>query len=59
MTTIQRLTDSCLTVTTDAGTTLLDPGFHTFDTGEFDLATEGRDANSIAVTSNPRHNAFE
>jgi L-ascorbate metabolism protein UlaG (beta-lactamase superfamily) len=41
MTTIQRLTDSCLTVTTDAGTTLLDPGFHTFDTGEFDLATLG------------------
>jgi L-ascorbate metabolism protein UlaG (beta-lactamase superfamily) len=41
MTTIQRLTDSCLTVTTDSGTTLFDPGFHTFDTGDFDLATLG------------------
>lgn len=41
MTTIRRLTDSCLTVTTDAGTTLFDPGFHTFDTGEFDLTSLG------------------
>lgn len=41
MTTIRRLTDSCLTVTADAGTTLFDPGFHTFDTGEFDLETLG------------------
>ena len=30
MATIRRLTDSCLTVTDDAGTTLFDPGFHTF-----------------------------
>ena len=49
MTTIRRLTDSCLTVTTDAGTTLFDPGFHTFDTGEFDLATIG-DVQRVLIT---------
>ena len=31
MATIRRLTDSCLLVTDDTGTTLFDPGFHTFD----------------------------
>jgi glyoxylase-like metal-dependent hydrolase (beta-lactamase superfamily II) len=41
MTTIRRLTDSCLSVTTEAGTTLFDPGFHTFDTGEIDLDSIG------------------
>jgi len=30
MTTIRRLTDSCLIVTTDDGATMFDPGFHTF-----------------------------
>ncbi len=49
MTTIRRLTDSCLTVTTDAGTTLLDPGFHTFDTGEFDLESLG-DIQRVLIT---------
>jgi L-ascorbate metabolism protein UlaG (beta-lactamase superfamily) len=49
MTTIQRLTDSCLTVTTEAGTTLFDPGFHTFDTGEFDLASLG-DVQRVLIT---------
>ncbi len=49
MTTIQRLTDSCLTVTTDTGTTLFDPGFHTFDTGEFDLASLG-DIQRVLIT---------
>ncbi len=37
MATIQRLTDSCLLVTTDQDATLFDPGFHTFQSGEFDL----------------------
>jgi hypothetical protein len=41
MTTITRLTDSCLTVSTDQGTTLLDPGFFTFDSGKFDLDSLG------------------
>jgi L-ascorbate metabolism protein UlaG (beta-lactamase superfamily) len=49
MTTIQRLTDSCLTVTTDSGTSLFDPGFHTFDTGEFDLASLG-DVQRVLIT---------
>ena len=49
MTTIRRLTDSCLTVTTDAGTTLFDPGFHTFDTGEFDLDSLG-DVQRVLIT---------
>lgn len=31
MATITRLSDSCLTVTTDEGTTLFDPGFFTWD----------------------------
>lgn len=41
MTTIRRLTNSCLTVTDDSGTTLFDPGFFTFDSGEIDLDTIG------------------
>ena len=41
MTIIRRLTDSCLTVATDRGTTLFDPGFHTFDSGKVDLASIG------------------
>lgn len=41
MPTIRRLSDSCLTVTTDAGTDLFDPGFHTFDTGVVDLDSIG------------------
>lgn len=47
MTTIRRLTDSCLTVTGDSGTTLFDPGFHTFD--EFDLQTLG-DVQRVLIT---------
>jgi len=49
MSTIKRLTDSCLLVTTDIGTTLLDPGFHTFTSGEVDLDTIG-DVQRILVT---------
>ena len=41
MTTIRRLTNSCLTVTDDTGTTLFDPGFFTFDSGEIDLESIG------------------
>ena len=41
MTTIARLTDSCLAVTTDQGTTLLDPGFHTWESAEFDVTAIG------------------
>jgi len=49
MTTIQRLADSCVLVTTDAGTTLIDPGFFTFDSGEIDLATIG-DVQRVLIT---------
>ena len=38
---IRRLTDSCLLVTTDAGISLFDPGFHTFGSGEIDLDSIG------------------
>jgi L-ascorbate metabolism protein UlaG (beta-lactamase superfamily) len=41
MATIRRLTDSCLAVTTNEGTSLFDPGFHTFGSGEIDLDTIG------------------
>ena len=33
-TTITRIADSCLTVTTDEGTTLFDPGFFAYDLGK-------------------------
>ena len=41
MTTIRRLADSCVLLTTDSGTTLFDPGFFTFDSGAIDLDTIG------------------
>ena len=49
MTTIRRLSNSCLTITTDAGVTLFDPGFWTFDSGEVDLESIG-EVNRILVT---------
>ena len=49
MTTIRRLTDSCLVVTTEHGATLLDPGFHTFGSGEVDLNSIG-DIQRVLVT---------
>jgi len=49
MATIRRLTDSCLLLTTDAGTTLVDPGFHTFDSGEVDLDSIG-DVQRVLIT---------
>lgn len=49
MPTIQRLADSCLLVTTDAGTTLFDPGFFTYESGEVDLDTIG-DVQRVLIT---------
>jgi L-ascorbate metabolism protein UlaG (beta-lactamase superfamily) len=49
MTSIRRLTDSCLVVITDAGATLFDPGYHTFDSGEIDLDSIG-DISRVLIT---------
>lgn len=49
MSTIKRLTDSCLLVTTDEGTTMLDPGFHTYQSDLIDLDDVG-DVQRILVT---------
>ncbi|NND03719.1 MAG: MBL fold metallo-hydrolase [Acidimicrobiia bacterium] len=49
MTTIRRLTNSCLTVTDDSGTSLFDPGFFTFDSGEVELDSIG-DVQRIMIT---------
>ena len=49
MTTIKRLTDSCLVVTTDDGATLFDPGFHTFESDLIDLNEIG-DIQRVLVT---------
>lgn len=49
MTTIKRLTDSCLVVTTDDGATLFDPGFHTIESGVIDLETIG-DIERVLIT---------
>jgi L-ascorbate metabolism protein UlaG (beta-lactamase superfamily) len=55
MTTIRRLAHSCLLVTTDAGTTLLDPGFFSFDSGEIDLDSIG-DVQRVLIThEHPDH----
>lgn len=49
MTTIRRLTNSCLVATTDDGATLFDPGFWTFGSGEVDLESIG-DIQRILIT---------
>ncbi len=49
MATIQRLTDSCLLITTDDDATLFDPGFHTYQSGEFDLSSLG-DVTKVCIT---------
>lgn len=49
MTTIQRLADSCLAVSTRDGTTLFDPGFFTFGTSHIDLSTLG-DIQRVLIT---------
>ncbi len=46
---LRRLADSCLLVTTDAGTTLFDPGFSTFDSGAIDLDSIG-DVQRVLIT---------
>lgn len=53
MPTIRRLADSCLSVTTDAGTTLFDPGFFTFESGPVDLDAIG-DVQRVLVTHEHR-----
>ncbi len=49
MTTIRRLTDSCLLITTDSDATLFDPGFHTFQSGEINLDSIG-DVTRVLIT---------
>ena len=49
MITISRLTDSCLIVSSDDGTTLFDPGFHTWESGEFDINGIG-DVQRVLIT---------
>lgn len=49
MPTIRRLSDSCLTVTTDHGTDLFDPGFHPFESGAVDLDSIG-DVQRVLIT---------
>lgn len=41
MATVRRIADSCLLVTTDAGTTLFDPGFFSWGSDEIDLSEIG------------------
>lgn len=48
-TTIRRLTNSCVLVTTDAGTTLFDPGFYTWESGMIDLDGIG-DVDRVFIT---------
>ncbi len=55
MTTIRRLSDSCVAVTGDGGTTLFDPGFHTWQAGAVDLDTIG-DVQRVLIThAHPDH----
>lgn len=49
MTTIKRITDSCLIVTTDDGATMFDPGFHAVESGAVDLNEIG-DIQRILIT---------
>ena len=46
---IERLTDSCLLVTTDEEATLFDPGFHTYQSGQVDLNAIG-DVTRVFIT---------
>ncbi len=55
MPTIQRLTDSCLLVTTDSDATLIDPGFHTFGSDDFDLDTLGDVSRVLITHAHPDH----
>lgn len=53
MTTIQRLSDSCLLVTGDDHATLFDPGFHSHESGAVDLENLG-DVTRILVSHEHR-----
>lgn len=53
MTTIQRLTDSCLLVTTGDDATLFDPGFHTW--GEHDVESIGDVTRVLVTHAHPDH----
>ena len=55
MTTIQRLTDSCLLVTSDTDATLFDPGFHTFESDEIDLGSIGDVSRVLITHAHPDH----
>jgi len=55
MPTIQRLTDSCLLVSTDTDGTLFDPGFHTFESGEVDLDRVGDVSRVLITHAHPDH----
>jgi L-ascorbate metabolism protein UlaG (beta-lactamase superfamily) len=46
---IRRLSDSCLVVTTNHDAILIDPGFHTFDSGQVDLESIG-DISRVLIT---------
>lgn len=52
---IRRLADSCLVVSNEAGTTLLDPGFFTFDSGEVDLENIGDIQRVLITHEHPDH----
>ena len=56
MTTITRLTDSCLLVTTDDGATMLDPGFHTFGPEGIERDAIG-DVQRVLITHEHRDHA--
>ncbi|MGD2101142.1 MAG: MBL fold metallo-hydrolase [Acidimicrobiia bacterium] len=49
MTTIRRLTDSCVLARTDNAVTMFDPGFHTFLEGDIDLDSIG-DITRVFIT---------
>lgn len=49
MPTLRRIADSCLTVTTDRGTTLFDPGFFPWESDGVDLDTIG-DVQRVLIT---------
>ena len=49
MTTINRLADSCLIISNDDGTSIIDPGTFTFDSGKVDLDAIG-DVQRVFIT---------
>lgn len=49
MATLRRIANSCLTVTTDEGTTLFDPGFFSWESDDVDLGAIG-DVQRVLIT---------